>query len=511
MAAHGAVAAGHPATVETAASILAAGGSAFDACVGAIATACVVEPVLASLGGGGYLLAIPAGDKPRIYDFFVQTPRQKKPQSDLDFRSVRAHFGDDVTQEFHIGAGAVATPGVVAGLFDIHASLCRMPMTELLQSAIAQARHGVAVRDFDSEVMQIVAAIFQHSPQCLAQYASPEDATRLARSGETLHLPLLADVFEALAHEGADLFYKGEIGQRLCEQVTSGGHLTRDDLLRYEPHQRAAMETHCFDGYLSFNPGAGGLLLAFAADLAQHAPFGEPGSASTLLQIADIMALTTQARTNHLSGIGTDAKSLLNETLLARYRKEVIARATSRRGTTHISIIDAHGNVASATLSNGECAGLVIPGTGITLNNMLGEEDLNPGGFHAWTPDERMTSMMSPTAVRFSDGGVIATGSGGSNRIRSALLQVLINLLHFKMPVEQAVNQPRIHLEDNRLSVEGGHDLERLSALLERWPEAEVFSGSSMFFGGAHTIRVDAKGNADGAGDPRRGGNWTRV
>ena len=243
MAAHGAVAAGHPATVETAANILAAGGSAFDACVGAIATACVVEPMLASLGGGGYLLAVPAGNKACVCDLFVQTPRYKKPQPDLDFRSVHAHFGDNVRQQFCIGAGAVATPGVVAGLFDVHASLCRMPIAELLQFAIAQARGGITMRDFDSEVMQAVAAILQRSPQCLAQYASTEDPTRLARSGKTLHLPLVADVLETLTHKGADLFYKGEIGQRLCEQVASGGHLTRDDLLHYKSHQRAAMET----------------------------------------------------------------------------------------------------------------------------------------------------------------------------------------------------------------------------------------------------------------------------
>jgi gamma-glutamyltranspeptidase/glutathione hydrolase len=511
MPGQGAVAAGHPATVETAASILAAGGSAFDACVGAIATACVVEPVLASLGGGGYLLAIPAGAKPRIYDFFVQTPRQKKPPAEIDFRSVHAHFGDNVTQEFHIGAGAVATPGLVNGLFEVHDSLCRMTMAELLQTAIAQARNGITVRDFDSDVMQIVSAIFQNSPECLAQYASPTDPNRLGQPGDCLRLPELADVMEALAYEGADLFYKGEVGQRLCEHVGAGGHLTRDDLLHYESQRRTAMETPCFDGHMSFNPGAGGLLLAFAMDLARNAPFGAHGSVSTLLQIADIMALTTEVHSTHLANHGGVSLGVLNDILLERYRKEVVARATSRRGTTHISIIDADGNIASATLSNGECAGLVIPGTGITLNNMLGEEDLNPGGFHRWTHDERMTSIMSPTAVRFTDGRVLATGSGGSNRIRSALMQVLINLLHFKMPVEAAVMQPRIHLEGHYLSVEGGHDMEQIGALLDRWPQHEVFSNPSMFFGGAHTLMADGNGNVDGAGDPRRGGSWTRV
>ena len=126
-------------------------------------------------------------------------------------------------------------------------------------------------------------------------------------------------------------------------------------------------------------------------------------------------------------------------------------------------------------------------------------------GFHRWTPDERMTSMMAPTALAWHDGRRVATGSGGSNRIRTALLQVLVNLVDFAMDVEEAVIAPRIHVEDSFLSVEGGFDTERIAFVLEAWPDHLLWDAPNMFFGGAHTVASGGRG-VDGAGDPRRGG-----
>ena len=147
----------------------------------------------------------------------------------------------------------------------------------------------------------------------------------------------------------------------------------------------------------------------------------------------------------------------------------------------------------------------MVPGTGVVLNNMLGEEDLNPGGFHRWPPNHRMASMMAPSALRWPDGRLVATGSGGSNRIRSAVLQVIVNLVDHGMDVDSAVRAPRIHVEGPLLSVEGGHDTDALAEALAAWPEHQVWDDRSVFFGGAHTTerRGDVLG---GAGDPRRDG-----
>jgi len=144
------------------------------------------------------------------------------------------------------------------------------------------------------------------------------------------------------------------------------------------------------------------------------------------------------------------------------------------------------------------------------LNNMLGEQDLNPDGFHRWPTDSRMTSMMSPALLNFPDGRVIALGSGGSNRIRSAILQVVSNLVDFGMDVEEAVIAPRIHLEAEHLSVEGGFDTRHLQALLAAYPSHHLWEDLNLFFGGVHTVLRDGA-SLRGAGDPRRGGICTVV
>jgi gamma-glutamyltranspeptidase len=138
------VAAGHPATAAAAAAVLEAGGNAFDAALGALCAACVAEPVLASLGGGGFLLAWPAHGEAQVYDFFAQTPGRRRDSAEVDFRPVMVNFGV-AQQEFHIGLGAAAVPGVVKGLFAIHRDLCRLPLQVVIAPAVELARAGPGV------------------------------------------------------------------------------------------------------------------------------------------------------------------------------------------------------------------------------------------------------------------------------------------------------------------------------------------------------------------------------
>ena len=136
----------------------------------------------------------------------------------------------------------------------------------------------------------------------------------------------------------------------------------------------------------------------------------------------------------------------------------------------------------------------------------MGEEDLHPAGFHSKPPGVRIPSMMTP-AVVLQDGLVrLVLGSGGSKRIRSAIVQVLSNLLDFRLPLAQAVNLPRVHLEDGVVQCEGGtdkaamDDLARLGYPLNRWGQR------SIYFGGAHSVSRTPEGRLVGAGDNRRGG-----
>jgi len=200
---------------------------------------------------------------------------------------------------------------------------------------------------------------------------------------------------------------------------------------------------------------------------------------------------------------------LLSETGVAEGRAALAEgrRALKVRGTTHVSVIDAEGNAAACTVSNGEGCGHMVPGCGFMLNNMLGEEDLNPAGFFRWQPDTRVSSMMAPTLAERPDGAVIALGSGGSNRIRTALLQVLNAVLASNRSLAQAIPAPRLHMERGHLDIEGGWDPVTVTALQTAFPDSRAWPERSMFYGGVHAVaRHPTSGLIEAVGDPRRGG-----
>jgi gamma-glutamyltranspeptidase/glutathione hydrolase len=502
----GIVAAGHNFTAQTASEILRQGGNAFDAIVAAMVTACVAEPVIASPGGGGFLTAMPAGTAPIVYDFFAHTPCQKLSEDRVDFHPIVANFGT-ASQVFHIGMGAMATPGFVRGLFQIHRERCRMPLAEIVQPAIELASNSIEINPFQALISRIVSPILLATPEALAAHASPSDPTCLIREGEFHHQPQLADFFDLLVHEGESIFYAGEIGQRLIEDSRSmGGTLRQDDLLNYQVIKRDPLNFTYRQTKLISNPlpSLGGTLIAFALGLLQTHPLGAftPGSESHLRHLSRVMRLTQEGRERDQSQMA----ELLSPEIHRRYQSIIQDQTISKRGTTQISIADAEGNLASMTLSNGEGCGYMIPDTGVMMNNMLGEEDLNPGGFHHWQENQRLSSMMAPSLLLTKAGDAVVTGSGGSNRIRSALLQVISNLLDFSMSPEEAVSHPRIHFEADLLSLEPGIPTESADAIEDEFPKQQRWQEKNLFFGGAHTVIRNRKGSFSGIGDERRGG-----
>jgi gamma-glutamyltranspeptidase/glutathione hydrolase len=193
--------------------------------------------------------------------------------------------------------------------------------------------------------------------------------------------------------------------------------------------------------------------------------------------------------------------------VLARELREAKRHPQAYRGTTHVSVIDAGGNAASVSLSNGEGNGYIVGNFGFMLNNMLGEEDLAAGGLHAWREGTRLSSMMAPTIILEPDDTVIALGTGGSNRIRTAILQVVVNLLDHGMSLEAAVEAPRLHVErDGNTSFEPNLPEAVQTELLALGENAHAWPARNLFFGGVHAARHHPKGGLEGAGDLRRQG-----
>ena len=502
----GIVAAGHQETARSACEMLRAGGNAFDASLAAMLTACVVEPVLASPGGSGFLTARPVDSPPLVYDFFAHTPKRKRPDHAVDFRPIVADFGT-ASQIFHIGMGSIATPGFIRGLFAIHQDLGRLPLDMLMAPALQLAKEGVEINPFQSFIAGIVAPILRDTPAASALHASPSDPARLISQGERHRMPQLADMLDALQHEGEALFYRGEVGARLVRDCdTGGGHLQMADLNDYRVIKRHPLRQRYGDASLFTNPlpSLGGTLIAFSLGLlaSQHLASHAWGSETHLRRLARVMGITQQLRQEQ----GLEMDQVLSPAIGAHYRALLARGGISTRGTTQISVADREGNLASMTLSNGEGAGYVIPDTGIMMNNMLGEEDLNPGGFHLWPTDQRLASMMAPTILLRDEGSAMVTGSGGSNRIRSAILQVISNLIDFEMSLEQAVSQSRIHLESTLLSLEAGIDPEVAQAISDEFAEQQLWPEKNLFFGGAHSVMRTRNGELLGVGDERRGG-----
>jgi len=511
----GAVAAGHAVTVEAGCEVLAAGGNAYDAAIAAFFSSCVAEPVLSSLGGGGFLLSQTAAGQHQLFDFFVQTPQHKQAFDSLDFKPIWADFGT-TRQEFHIGLGAIATPGAVKGIFEVHRELATMPMSELVQPAISVARKGIRLNALQAYIFSIVSPILTASEEVAALYTSKtagNDSGSLIGKGELFRMPDLADTLEALATEGDALFYQGELGQLIATECSEGGgHLQRTDLENYQVLRQQPLQLNYRDSQIVTNPppSSGGILIAFALRLWQQVcdSSASYGSLAHLQQLTQVMAMTNQARIEaHIDDANghPSIDVLLDDNLLSRYRNAITGRSKAHRGTTHISVIDRWQNVATLTISNGEGCGRMVPGTGIMLNNMLGEEDLNPHGFQQWQEDQRMTSMMAPSVINQLGGDIVALGSGGSNRIRTAILQTIINLTDFDKTLEDAVCLPRLHFENDFLNIETGFSNDVLSSLFEQYPPHKCWDARNLFFGGVHSVEY-RDGKFNGVGDPRRGG-----
>ena len=283
------------------------------------------------------------------------------------------------------------------------------------------------------------------------------------------------------------------------------------DLGGYEVAKREPLGYDYLNARILTNPtpSSGGSLTRFAHALLETRDQGAFGSAQHLKLLSEVMQQTNLARVESRRTETGDARDILHPDTIARYRLALSGHPVNSRGTTHISVVDGQGNAAALTLSNGEGSGYVLPGTGIMLNNMLGEEDLNPGGFHRWDTGVRVSSMMAPT-IAIDKERVVATGSGGSNRLRTAILQTLNNLYCFGMDVREAVESPRLHVEKDLLSIEPGFPEASVDELCAGYPDYHRWSEKNLFFGGTHTVIHDSQGFS-GAGDPRRGGVFLSV
>ncbi|HEY1563712.1 MAG TPA: gamma-glutamyltransferase [Gaiellaceae bacterium] len=455
----GALAAGHQLTAEAGAEVLRAGGNAVDACIAAAAVSWVCESPLTGLGGGGFLLVHSAGEgRTHLLDFFVAMPLQPAPAGDL--LEVVVDFGD-YQQIFYTGPTSVAVPGVGLGLWEAHARWGSLPWSDLLAPAVRLAREGAPLNEAQAYLHEILDPLLRHSPEGDAVYGPG----RALEVGERFAAPELADTLEQIAAEGPRGLYTGELADRIVAHVP----LTHEDLARYRVIEREPLEVRYRGGVLLTNP--------------------------------------PPSRGGHLLAVGLEALGDAEATPLAVARAmqaQEAARDEATGGTTHISVVDGDGTAVSLSCSLGSASGVVVPGTGLPLNNMLGETHL--AGEER--PGERVLSLMAPSLLLRDGRARLVLGSAGSRRLHGALLQVVANVAARGLDVGTAVEAPRLHVEAGIVHCEdpaAADELEAAGYPVVRWRER------NLFFGGVSAVEIRDDGSLAAAGDPRRGGGAVVV
>ena len=480
-----------------------AGGNAVDAAIAATVTGMISDPGIIGPGAGCFITVWPETGDPVVIDANAAMPG-------LGARARPRSFGDRVHTDYGggmetlVGPASVAIPGVWAGLGRAARCFGAAPWHTIMEPAIALARSGFPLSGVSRAYLSYSRGpIYDRYPDSFSALHH-SDGSPLAE-GDPVRIDGLAESLGTIADEGPESFYTGSVGQLLLDAMQEwDGNITRLDLEAYEAIER---EPICIDinGWRVVTnpaPAIGGAVMASMLLLAQPGGFVD-WSAAGAQALSEIQRSVLTYRAESLDGTSDPGRAVA--ALLERARFGDHRDLLSSPSTIHVSAVDTAGLACSITTSAGYGSGVMIPGTGLWLNNSLGEVELFPAGMERFAPGDRLPSNMAPTIAGGPNGSVLAAGSPGASRITTALAQVLTNHIYFGMSVTAAVQHPRLHVEvfDGvpTIACEPGLDLEDSDDFrLRRFPDL------SMYFGGVGLAMYDQDAGLFEVADPRRTG-----
>jgi gamma-glutamyltranspeptidase/glutathione hydrolase len=489
---------------DAGAAIADSGGNAVDAAVGAAICSMVTEPGIIGPGAGGFVTIWPEHEEPVVVDCYAEMPGRGLPRDRFGRggRKVELTYGGRTTTI--VGYGSVATPGAFKGLHLAWERYGVAPWRELFAPSIEAVDEGFPLSGAAAEWLG-------HSHELVFGWDPPShqvihhDSGRHLSAGETVHIPHLADTLRWLAEEGVDPLYGGELGNRIVAACEAGdGILTRSDLSEYQAVVRQPIMAQVDDWSIATNtaPAVGGATMAALLLLMGGSGFTswDADSVARLVVAQDAVREFRRARLDKLHDRGAEIARLLEFAGLGD-TKAMMQPAS----TTHTSTVDSDGLGCSITVSAGYGSGAMPPGTGMWLNNSLGEIELQGGEFHALAPGTRLVSNMAPTVARSRGGAVLAIGSPGASRITTALSSVLINFIHLRMSLSESIRHPRVHTEmfdgERSVAYEPGIDVSGVAGFqMRRFPDI------SMYFGGVQAALWDPLAGFFEMADPRRDG-----
>lgn len=496
-----AIAATGPVSLAAGREVARAGGNAVDVAVAASLAAMSTEPGIVSLAGGAFVSVWPANGVPVVLDGNVEMPgRGLAPECfGGGVTEVSTEYGGGV--QLFAGHGSVATPGAVAACELAVEELGTLPWADVVAPAEAACRSGYPIGSAAARYLGFTAhVLFGLDPEAL-RLVTRDDGSPV-RAGDLSTNPALAEVLSLVGREGASVLATGEIGRALAADMERhGGLVTRRDLAEYSPLVRPPVRRTVGDWDLAVNPppSVGGPMLAvMLGELAARGRFDWD-------DVIAVQEAVLRYRAD-VHDVSPDLDAAGHELLLSVDRLG-LAGLPSSANTANVSVVDADGAACAVTASCGYGAGVTVPGTGILLNNALGEPELNRLGLHRLAPGTRLASNMAPTTGRTRDGRVLAIGSPGADRITTALMQVLGQGCLHGADLRHAIEAPRLHLrfdETGATVAEHETDPEISAALRRAGVRASDHGSLQMFFGGVGAAHRRRDGGLEAAGDPRR-------
>jgi gamma-glutamyltranspeptidase/glutathione hydrolase len=516
--AHGAVSCGNPLASGIGVSVLKAGGNAVDAAVAVSFALGLVEPNASGVGGCGYLVYQPAGGEAVFYDYRSTAPVAFDPDTYC------ALSAEQQKNSIH----AAGVPGAVAGWLAAHEKYGRLPLADLLAPAIELAETGF-------EVLPFLAGLFTDNydklsnEEGLASLLLNEGFPYAA--GDTLVNPAYAKTLRLIAQKGAAGFYTGEVAKAIVATCSGlGGCITLEDLAGYRVRTGAPLSGSYRDlTILAAAPSSsGGVAVLQSLNMLESIGLTDtgPDSAENIHRMAEVFKLANFDRYTFVADpdfIQIPLDMLLSKSYAARRAaaiSDAAALAESQlqfdeesTSTTHLSVIDAEGNAVSMTntLGNYFGCGVAVEECGFLLDNQL--HDFSVGEWPANAPQagKRPRSSMCPVILLDENGDVVAAlGTPGGEAIVTTVVQIICNLVDFSLPVDEAVNRPRIYQNcTGPLTLEGGIPQPAAEALASLGHETLYRSANDDFFGGVHAGVRAADGTLTAAADPRRDGAAT--
>jgi gamma-glutamyltranspeptidase/glutathione hydrolase len=480
-----AVAAPNAAAADAAEQVARAGGSAVDAAIAAALVAMVNEVGLVSLSSGGFVTVQPASGRAYTVDGWVDRPGlSRAPDAPAPSTwDVSTAYGGGVT--ITIGPGSVATHGSLAAFGEAHARDGRLPWSELVAPALDVARGGFRLGSASRYYLEHVhETVFGWDPQ---SHRALHDADGTL-TDEPVVVADLTATLEHVAVAGPRALHEGDLARLVASDLQErGGLLGAADLAAYAPVVRPPLTTRVGPWSLATTapPSVGGVVLAAMLRLLDGRPHGGWDDADV-----EHLVRVQRAVLGHRREVLETAGDLDAASRAWLDRVDADHRAVLESGSTaHVSVTDADGAACSITVSSGYGAGMIATGTGIWLNNCLGEQELNPSGRRV-APGSRLLSNMAPTVGRHEDGATLAIGSPGADRITTAVLAALAGFVSGGLDLAAAVAHPRVHVHRAGLPDE----------------DVRVEEEPSMYFGGVGAALTRADGGLEAVADPRREG-----